>query len=41
MAVGLLLQSFISSYGLLIFSRALMGLGGAFVFVSLSRLIAN
>ncbi len=41
MAVGLLLQSFTSSYGLLVFSRALMGLGGAFVFVSLSRLIAN
>jgi sugar phosphate permease len=41
MAVGLLLQSLTSNYGLLILSRGLMGFGGSVVFVALSRLIAN
>lgn len=41
MAVGLLIQSLTNNYGLMVLSRGLMGLGGAFVFVSLSRLIAN
>lgn len=41
MAVGLLILSLSNNYGLMLLARGLMGFGGAVVFTSLSKLIAN